>query len=519
MELQVSGLSLSPTWVLAIGSVVLFLLYDYWCRGYWRRRGVASVPSWPIIGNLRDFTQGIASAHVCFAKEHGRVYGFYDVRRPVLVCGDPDMARQVMIKSFNSFVNRRTTALCNKEFEDALRNLKDDHWRDVRNTLTSTFSGAKMKQVQQRVLMSHHVTVGADRLLRNIENTQRANGYIECKQLYGSFIMDTIASCAFGLEVDSQGDQDHPFVAMATKAFHFTPFNVGLLISDAMEFFRDVTQQTMAMRKAPNKDKQKRADFLQMMIEAQIGSEGSEGDDDETGHEVDVHDSVFKGHESGERSRSMRSKIKLTDSEIIAQAIIFFVAGYDTTGSLLIYSSYLLALHPDVQEKLITEIDELLPSSNDVDYTTVSKLSYLDNVICETLRCFPPVVLLDRVCNETFTYNGVTVERGTQVVIPMYAIHHDPELWPEPEKFDPDRFTKERREKRHPFAWIPFGAGPRNCIGMRFALMEAKVALVRVLQKYRFETCLQTKIPVEIGKAGLITPSKGMALRVNRRIT
>ncbi|XP_071503040.1 cytochrome P450 3A9-like [Diadema antillarum] len=354
-------------------------------------------------------------------------------------------------------------------------NLKDDHWREVRNTLTPTFSGAKMKQ------MSHHVTAGADRLLRNIESSQRTKGYMECKQLYGSFIMDTIASCAFGLEVDSQGDPDHPFVAKANKAFNFSIFN--------------------------------RTDFLQMIIDAQKGSEGQL----EAGDDGDVHDSVFKEHGGAAPSRSLKSKVQLSDSEMIAQAITFFVAGYDTTGSLLIFSSYLLALHPDVQEKLITEINELLPSSDDVGYTTVSKLPYLDNVICETLRYFPPAALADRICSETFTYNGVTVERGTQVAIPIYTIHHDPELWPEPEKFDPDRFTKERREKRHPFAWIPFGAGPRNCIGMRFALMEAKVALVRVLQKYRFETCLQTKIPIELGKEGLITPPKGLALRARPR--
>ncbi|XP_072169465.1 cytochrome P450 3A6-like [Diadema setosum] len=475
----VFGLYLSTTWVLALGSVVLFFLYDYWCHGYWRRRGVASVSSRPIAGSLTHFTKGVAPALLRLAKEHGRVFGLYDVRRPVLVCGDPDMVRQVLIKSFNTFVNRRETPLCNKEFEDALMNLKDDHWREVRNTLTPTFSGAKMKQ------MSHHVTAGADRLLRNIESSQRTKGYIECKQ--------------------------NGFLPWTSPILKF--FKVFLFPQDSMDFFRDVIQQTVAMRKAPNEDKQKRTDFLQMIIDAQKGSEGQL----EAGDDGDVHDSVFKEHGGAAPSRSLKSKVQLSDSEMIAQAITFFVAGYDTTGSLLIFSSYLLALHPDVQEKLITEIDELLPSSDDVGYTTVSKLPYLDNVICETLRYFPPAALADRICSETFTYNGVTVERGTQVAIPIYTIHHDPELRPEPEKFDPDRFTKERREKRHPFAWIPFGAGPRNCIGMRFALMEAKVALVRVLQKYRFETCLQTKIPIELGKEGLITPPKGLALRARLR--
>ncbi|XP_071494005.1 cytochrome P450 3A19-like [Diadema antillarum] len=125
--------------------------------------------------------------------------------------------------------------------------------------------------------------------------------------------------------------------------------------------------------------------------------------------------------------------------------------------------------------------------------------------------------VVDRDCNKPFTYNGTTIPEGTRVIIPIYAIHHDPELWPEPDRFDPDRFTKEERDKRHPFSWLPWGGGPRICLGMRFALMGAKVALVKVLQNYRLETCPQTKIPLELGKAGLLTPAHEVLLRARPR--
>ncbi|XP_072169264.1 cytochrome P450 3A6-like [Diadema setosum] len=528
MAVEVLGLVLSPTWVLACGAISLFFLYDNWCHNFWQRRGVPAVPAWPVVGNLPEFRVGIATAVRELAARHGRVYGFYDNRLPAVVCGDPDMVKQVMVKSFNHFVNRRKLPINNKETEEAVGNLRDDHWRNVRNMIAPAFSGSKMKQ------MSPMVKEIADRMVENIRKYQEADGYFECKQVYGSFVMDTIASCTFGLDVDSHADPDNPFVAHGKKAFEVSLTNLGLIIAtflpwtspilkffnftlfprDSIGFFRDVAQKAIEIRKAPNADRQKskKVDLLQIIVDAQK----SEGEDD-VENETDIHDAIFELHEDTSQNRKRRSEVKLTDSEIMAQAVIFFIGGYDTTGGLLVFASYLLALHTDVQEKLIAEIDELLPSGDDVGYTTVSKLPYLDNVICETLRCYPPTPVVDRDCNKPFTYNGTTIPEGTRVIIPIYAIHHDPELWPEPDKFDPDRFTKEERDKRHPFSWLPWGGGPRICLGMRFALMGAKVALVKVLQNYRLETCSQTKIPLELGKAGLLTPAHDVLLRARPR--
>ena len=110
----------------------------------------------------------------------------------------------------------------------------------------------------------------------------------------------------------------------------------------------------------------------------------------------------------------------------------------------------------------------------------------MDQVLCETLRLFPPVVhLVTREASEPVQLGKTTIPAGTNIQIPVWQIHHDPNLWPDPYSFDPDRFDPELKKSHHPMSWIPFGSGPRACIGIRFAMLEAKITLAKLLMKYR----------------------------------
>ncbi|MDL1373622.1 cytochrome P450, partial [Yersinia pestis] len=111
--------------------------------------------------------------------------------------------------------------------------------------------------------------------------------------------------------------------------------------------------------------------------------------------------------------------------------------------------------------------------------------------------------------------NGVLISKGTVVMIPIYVLHRDPQYWPEPEEFRPERFSKKNKDDINPYIYMPFGNGPRNCIGMRFALMNMKLALVKVLQNFSFQTCKETQIPLKLGKqGGLLQPEKPIVLKV-----
>ncbi|XP_044165465.1 cytochrome P450 4V2-like isoform X3 [Acropora millepora] len=163
----------------------------------------------------------------------------------------------------------------------------------------------------------------------------------------------------------------------------------------------------------------------------------------------------------------------------------FMFEGHDTTAAAITWALYLLARHPEVQRKADEEVDNFF--AHHPETLTVGDLKefrYLDCVIKEAQRLFPSVPVLGRTVTEDYNFNGYTAPKGTTVVTAIVALHRNPEVWPAPLQFDPDRFLPENSQGRHPFAFIPFSAGPRNCIGQRFALLEVKIVLSYILHNF-----------------------------------
>ena len=129
-----------------------------------------------------------------------------------------------------------------------------------------------------------------------------------------------------------------------------------------------------------------------------------------------------------------------------------------------------------------------------MNYDSIMDMKYMDMVVDETLRMYPPATRLDRVASNDYEFEGIKIKKGQVIGVPIYALHHNPELYPNPEEFDPERFNDENKKTRDNVAYLPFGAGPRNCIGMRFALIEIKLLLASLLSKYRFVTCDKTVV-------------------------
>ena len=197
------------------------------------------------------------------------------------------------------------------------------------------------------------------------------------------------------------------------------------------------------------------------------------------------------------------------------------IGGYETTSTALSYVSYVLANHPNEQKKLQEHIDMHFQPETESDmpsYDTISNMDYLDMFIREVLRMYPiaPIVV-NRQCMEEFHINGIgTIPAGTRIAIDMYTLHYDADLWGpvDPHTFHPERFAT----KRHPMAWIPFGAGPRNCVGMRFALVELKLMLVRLLKTYSIVDCADhTHRSFENLTENFVIAPKEVTIRLKRR--
>ncbi|XP_042150356.1 cytochrome P450 3A9-like [Ixodes scapularis] len=220
----------------------------------------------------------------------------------------------------------------------------------------------------------------------------------------------------------------------------------------------------------------RRQDLLQLMLNAEA---------------VNVHQLTVgndgEAPKSAESSMSARKHRCLSNAEVQANAVLFLVAGFETTSTALTFTTYLLAKFQDVQDRLRSEISDVLERDGRFNYDNVFSMRYLDQVITESFRFYPPLTgFITRTSHQEYEYNGLKIPAGMNILIPPFQIQRDPNLWSEPEKFDPERFSVENKGNIKTMAFQAFGNGPRNCVGMRFAKLEMKLTLAKMLAKYKF---------------------------------
>lgn len=186
---------------------------------------------------------------------------------------------------------------------------------------------------------------------------------------------------------------------------------------------------------------------------------------------------------------------------------MFLLAGIDTSGTLISFACHELAVNPEVQEKLFNEIN--LVKDESLNYETLNKMKYLDMVISEALRKWPPVTVLDRKCSKEYFLesndgNDVILKPGDGVWFPIFNMHRDPKIFANPDKFDPERFSDENKGLIQPFTYLPFGVGPRNCIAVRFALLQAKSIIFNIILRFSIEVSENTQHPLQLKKNTLV---------------
>ncbi|MBL8721101.1 MAG: cytochrome P450 [Myxococcales bacterium] len=200
----------------------------------------------------------------------------------------------------------------------------------------------------------------------------------------------------------------------------------------------------------------------------------------------------------------------MDDRQVRDEVLTLFVAGHETTATGLAWTLYLAARDPAVYAAMEREADSIDDPPTVAD---LPRLEVIGRAFREALRLYPPVYMFGRDTLEPMTLAGYTLRPRTNVMVSPYGLHHDPKLWPDPERFDPDRFLPEREAGRHRYAWLPFGAGPRVCIGNHFAMMEAALALATLLRRYRFEPA-GDDVPEP---SATLRPKHGVPMRVVRR--
>nr|ARO89867.1 cytochrome P450 Cyp3a24 [Andrias davidianus] len=490
------------TWTLLVVFLTLCFLYGTWTHGVFKKLGVPGPKPLPFIGTFYHYRKGMMDFDMECFKKYGKVWGIYDGRVPVLAITNTALIKSILVKEcYTHFTNRRNFGL-NGPLEDSITIAKDDHWKRIRTVLSPTFTSGKLKEMFP--IIKHF----GETLVRNVHKKAEKGEALDMKQIFGAYSTDVVISTSFGVNVDSMNNPNDPFVTNGKRLFNFRflnpmiivivlfPFLVPILAKmkfqmfprDLMHFYMNAVNRIKEKRqKGKHED---RVDFLQLMVDSQ------------TAENIPEPDGMNHGYKA------------LTDAEIMAQSIIFILAGYETTSTALSFLAYCLATHPDVQQRLQEEIDKHLPNKATPTYDALMQMEYFDMVVNETLRMYPPAGRLERVCKNTIEINGQTIPEGMVTMIPIHVLHRDPEYWPEPEEFNPERFSKENKETQDPYSFLPFGTGPRNCIGMRFALLNMKVAITVLLQHFTFQTCSETPIPMELDTRGFIKPKKPNMLKL-----
>ena len=417
-----------------------------------------------------------------------------------MVVGDPKLIKSIMTGSnaLKSFHDRRSVKTNHPVMSKFLSSLEGSDWLRVRNIAVKAFnSESKLR------LLESHVNVASEQVMEVLASSSDSKQHVDLKQLWGTYTMDVIASVAFAVQKPSA-----EFVTHASSLFTFPfwrkfldytapkwllePLGFTVLPQPAMDFFQDITEKLIHERRAAA-SADVEPDFLQMMLDV----------------------------ESSDEQLSAKDR-KLTHEEIVGQSVLFFSVGYETSSQVLMYTSYLLGEYPECQEKLYEELKSLENRDGELNHDNLKHARYLRAVIEESMRLYNPVLRMERKasCDFPLGDTGIIIEKGTIVVIPVWAIHHDPDVYPDPETFDPERFMddKRRAEIRAGSIYLPFGQGKRDCIGKDFAIMEIRAVLGEAVLNYQFLPSLQTPKPLQFVPNGrpLLGP-QGMYARVVKR--
>ncbi|XP_033231669.1 uncharacterized protein LOC117182674 [Belonocnema kinseyi] len=499
------------TFVFGIYLYMKFVIFNYW-----KKHGVPHETPIVPTGNILPVVLGkvcigtlVQQSYESF-KSNYSFHGLYMFHVPHLIINNPDLIRLIMIKDFAHFHDR---GLYYNNAVDPLSGhlffMPGEEWKFLRSKLSPTFTSGKMKE------MFPLVQKVAEDLKKALDTSLDNSSIVEVKDLLSRYTTDMIASIAFGVECNSLKNPIAEFRVYGKKAIDTNPVKMSLALffskmldilripfipKDASLFFSTVFKDVISYRRSNH---EKRTDFLNLLI--QLMDHGKVKDD-----EGIVTDEPKNG------PKNVRNTEKISISVACAQAFVFFIAGFETSSSTSTYCLHELALNPDVQDKLRQEINDKL-AGHHLSFEDIHTMPYLDKVVSETLRKYPIVPILNRVCLKDYKIpnSNFCIPKGMKIIIPVLGIQRDPKIFPDPEEFRPERFDSNEIAKRHAFSYLPFGEGPRVCIGKRFGLLQIKVALIKIISNYKLSVCDKTEIVVKPTiRNFLLTPAGDILLKM-----
>ncbi|XP_053694786.1 probable cytochrome P450 28a5 [Sabethes cyaneus] len=480
--------------LVALGTLYVYLVWHF---NYWKDRNVPGPKPMPLLGSFPSFVL----RHRPFLEEMDETYrkykgtynfvGVFGNRSPRIFVLSSALAKNILSKDFKHFHDNEFSETINKEADPLFgRNpfmLNGEEWKQKRAEITPAFTTSRMK-----ALYSFVEDVGS-RMTDYLK--QQASKPVEAKELAAKFTTDVVSSCIFAADAQSFTSDKPEIQEMGRKLLDFSFFSFVCMIF--MEMFPKIAKKLKIGFISKSIEKF----FCNLMSEAITHREAS------VVKRIDYLDYLI----------NLRKKKEIAEIDMAAHGVTFFIDGFETSSVAISFALYELARNPAIQKRLREELQRAPVDNGLISYDILQELPYLDQVLSEVLRLWPPAAFLSKRCTEAIelevtSTQKVLVEKGVCAYIPLWSIHRDPDNFDDPLAFNPDRFstatggTNPYREKG---CFFPFGDGPRQCLGMRFARMQVKRGIYEIIMNFEVTMDSKTKDPLLIDPKQLLTGALG----------
>ncbi len=433
----------------------------------------------PFLGSIRQLQQDRIGFLTSNQQQYGDIVHFKIGPRHIYQLNNPDHIQYVLVKHADQF--QKTPALKNAARDSIGQGL-----------LTSD---GELHKRQRRLVQPafHHNRIAAyantmvnytDDMLHQWQNGKQISMLNEMMHL----TMRIVGKTLFDTDVTNDAD------------------NIGEAISVGIEAMsKRLARPLQLLEKLPTETNRKRREALKVIDETIIRF---------------IEERQASGEDKGDLLSMLLMAVdeqdggQMTNKQVKDEAMTLFVAGHETTANALTWTFYLLGQHPEVEQKLAEEITTglqgRLPTLADLP-----KLPYLEMVVKESMRMYPPAWTVSREAQEDFELGGYTIPKGSVLMMSMYVVHHDARYWDQPDAFLPERFSAANEENIPKYAYFPFGGGPRVCIGNQFAMMEAELVLATIVQRYQLS--LLPNQQIKLNPLVTLRPQPDIQMLVSKR--
>ena len=420
-----------------------------------------NVPTWQVALDTASLLNSPVQVFEKYRKHYGNVFSFrFGVKRTIVVA-DPELLKHVLKDNNDNYHKSHIQTERFVEFQGVgLTNSHGDYWHRQRRLLSMGFTRSRLTEIlpiQLKVL---------EDFMKGFE-FDVAKGPVDIHRQMVMFTLLSVGKSLFGSQMKKAELEQFADAIAEVQAYL-----VKKVVQPYLFPWFALTGQDKKYHKIRTEGEQIVIDYIEERRKSQ-----------DKGFDILqlILDTPYK--DTGE----------LMDDETVKVEILqLLVAGNETSTTAATWTFYQLSKYPEHVRKIRAEIEEVF-GDGEVSYAKLHDLKYLINVLDESMRNYPPFWMIDRVALADDEFNGVKIPAGTTVVPYIYGVHHNETVWPNPEVFDPSRFDL----KQHPFAFIPFGGGPRVCIGQNMALMQILLVLATIIRKYDFQVVNQQEIGIK----------------------